>query len=88
MEDLLLAKLQIHEITDKDIKDLIVLLRAHKLGNRDDKEVINLDYVSIILSDDWSFWFDLKNKLGEGVSIWETVQKGRDAIHTESYRSN
>lgn len=63
LADLLLAKLQIHEITEKDIKDLIVILRAHELGIRDEKEVINLDYVSTILSDDWGFWYDVKTNL-------------------------
>ncbi len=65
LADLLLAKLQIHEITEKDIKDLIVLLRAHELGIRDEKEVINLDYVSTSLSDDWGFWFDANTNLGK-----------------------
>ncbi|MFQ6125792.1 MAG: hypothetical protein ACE5R6_14485 [Candidatus Heimdallarchaeota archaeon] len=69
LADLLLAKLQIHEITEKDIKDLIVLLRAHKLGFRDEKEVINLEYVSSILSDDWGFWFDAKTNL-EKVKVY------------------
>ena len=32
-----LSKLQIHEITEKDIKDLAALLAAHPLGDGDDR---------------------------------------------------
>ena len=63
LADLLLAKLQIHEITEKDIKDLIVLLRGHEVGRSDDRDVINLEYISKILGDDWGFWYDAKTNL-------------------------
>jgi len=55
--DLLLEKLQIHQITEKDIKDIIVLLRKHDLGN-DEYDKINVMYVSRLLGDDWGFWMD------------------------------
>lgn len=60
--DLLLEKLQIHEINEKDIKDLIVLLKAHDLGH-DDRDCINTEYISKILGDDWGFWMDAKENL-------------------------
>lgn len=60
LADLLLEKIQIHEINEKDIKDLIVLLRAHEVGQGDQKEVINAKYIAEILADDWGFWYDAK----------------------------
>jgi len=63
LADLLLEKLQIHEINEKDIKDIVVLLRAHNLGCEDQKETINAKYIAKILADDWEFWYDAKMNL-------------------------
>ncbi|MFX0197800.1 MAG: hypothetical protein ACFFCW_16895 [Candidatus Hodarchaeota archaeon] len=60
LADIILQKTQIHEITEKDIKDIIVLLRAHKIGQTDDRECINLKYISELLADDWEFWYEVK----------------------------
>ncbi|MEM3406370.1 MAG: hypothetical protein QXY18_01110 [Nitrososphaerota archaeon] len=60
LSDLLLEKLQIHEINEKDIKDIIVLLRSHEIGQTDEKEIINAKYVAKVLANDWGFWYDAK----------------------------
>lgn len=58
LADLVLEKIQIHQINEKDIKDLIVLLRAHEISETDKKETINAKYIAKILADDWGFWYD------------------------------
>ena len=63
LADLVLEKIQIHEINEKDIKDLIVLLRAHEIGEVDEKETINAKYIAKILADDWGFWYDATQNL-------------------------
>ncbi|MHA1590216.1 MAG: hypothetical protein ACTSVA_06405 [Candidatus Njordarchaeales archaeon] len=63
LSDLVLEKLQIHEINEKDIKDLIVLFRAHDIGETDEREVINAKYIAKILADDWGFWYDATTNL-------------------------
>jgi len=73
--DLLLEKLQIHSISQKDLKDIIVLLRAHQLDFRDDPDLINMKYVAMILSDDWGFWKDATTNLQDVLSY---SQKYRD----------
>ncbi|GBC71452.1 hypothetical protein HRbin02_01235 [Candidatus Calditenuaceae archaeon HR02] len=62
VSDLLLEKLQIHQINEKDIKDIIVLLRAHDVGEGEGDR-INLQYISNILCDDWGFWMDATENL-------------------------
>lgn len=69
--DLLLEKLQIHQINEKDIKDIIVLLRAHELGE-DDNDMINLKYVSHLLGDDWGFWMDAVENLRKTIKYAES----------------
>ena len=58
-EDLALEKLQIHEINEKDIKDLIVLFAANVIGDKDGGNVINGAYVAQTLADDWEFWYEV-----------------------------
>jgi hypothetical protein len=50
--DLLLAKLQIHEITEKDIKDIAALLASHPLGDGSDGS-IDSRYVIGLMAHDW-----------------------------------
>jgi len=65
LADLVLEKTQIHDINEKDIKDLIVLFRAHEIGETDEKEIINAKYIAKVLADDWGFWYDATSNLGK-----------------------
>jgi len=61
--ELMLQKLQIVELNEKDIKDLIVLLRAHPVG-MDDEDKINLNVLKRAgLMDDWGFWYTVTTNL-------------------------
>jgi len=63
LTDLILEKLQIHDIAAKDIIDLIILLTAHEVSENDEAEKINGKYIATILADDWGFWYDATNNL-------------------------
>jgi hypothetical protein len=69
--DLLLEKLQIHAISEKDLKDIVVLLRAHELAPEDGAKSINLQHITGTLRDDWGFWKDATTNLREVVSYAE-----------------
>jgi len=56
LSDLLLQKAQIVKINEKDIKDIIILLREHDVGDVE-KETVNLRYIAKLLADDWGFWY-------------------------------
>jgi len=59
LPDLLLQKLQIHEINEKDLKDIFALVRAHSLSNdTTTRDAINLNRICEVLSEDWGFWKD------------------------------
>jgi hypothetical protein len=55
LAELLLEKIQIVKINEKDIIDSIMLLREHPIGHSDD-ETINMDVIGRVLSEDWGFW--------------------------------
>jgi hypothetical protein len=62
LADLLLEKMQIVRINEKDLKDVIVLLREHNVDVTDE-ETINVDYIAKILSKDWGFYYTVTTNL-------------------------
>ena len=56
--DIVLEKLQIHEINRKDLIDLVALFLVHDVVEQSSKEAIDGGYVAKILSNDWGFWYD------------------------------
>lgn len=53
--DLLLSKLQIQQIAEKDIKDMIALLAEHELGTSG-REVVDVDYLLGVTSKGWGLY--------------------------------
>ena len=61
VDDLLLTKIQIVEINEKDIKDIIRLISSHEIIDKgEDYNKINLDYIAGICSDDYGFYMSFK----------------------------
>jgi hypothetical protein len=90
IEDLVLSKLQIVELTPGDLEDLTTMVTVHGLsgepGERDDPEVIDVDYLTGILGDDWGFWrtaLGNLEKLNEhvGAEARTNVQKLIDLVN-------
>jgi hypothetical protein len=61
--DLLLEKLQIVSFSDKDLKDTLLLLRAHDLREGQAPETIDMRYVASLLAKDWGFWYTATTNL-------------------------
>jgi hypothetical protein len=59
LAELLLTKLQVVELTEKDLCDMVTLLQRHAVGARDDDE-INGDFIAGLTSDDWGLWRTVK----------------------------
>lgn len=55
LAELLLEKMQIAQINEKDLIDTIMLLRQHPIG-ASDRETINYQVVCGLLGNDWGFW--------------------------------
>src|SRR2546426_1191697 len=65
LTDMVLEKLQIHQIGRKDLVDLIVLFLGHdvKPSTDGDRETINAGHIANLLADDWVFWYASKQNL-------------------------
>ena len=77
LADLLLEKMQIVHLNEKDIKDTIVLIRAHPVGKAN-TEAIDSEYISKILANDWGFYY----------TVTTNLNKARDFLPKYSALSN
>jgi hypothetical protein len=55
LAELLLEKMQIVQINEKDLIDSIMLLREHTIGDSD-SETVNAVVIAHTLANDWGFW--------------------------------
>lgn len=62
LADLVLQKLQIVEMNERDVKDLLVLFLEHEVGETD-SETINGNYVAKLLSNDWGFYYTVTENI-------------------------
>jgi hypothetical protein len=90
LTDLLMTKLQIVELNEKDVKDMICLLNDHELASEDAPERINSKYIADLCSSDWgvykTFTMNLNRvlkyleKLSQDDAMRSTVMKRCDAL--------
>ncbi|MBA2311807.1 MAG: hypothetical protein H0V97_03295 [Actinobacteria bacterium] len=64
LPDLVLEKIQIVELNEKDIKDLIILFLEHDLGV-DERELVDDRYIAAILGNDWGFYYTATTNLNK-----------------------
>jgi hypothetical protein len=61
--DTLLTKLQIYRLNEKDLRDILTLLKDLSLGEEDASDVINLTYIARCCARDWGLYHDVRHNL-------------------------
>ncbi len=62
LTDILLEKMQIVEINPKDIKDTIIMMLEHNVGDNEE-ETINMNYIAKLLSNEWGYFYTVTTNL-------------------------
>jgi hypothetical protein len=62
--DLLLTKLQVAQLTEKDVIDLAMLIWSHEVGDRDAAAVLNLPIVAAACAGEWGLFTTASDNLG------------------------
>jgi hypothetical protein len=88
LEDLLMTKLQIVELNEKDVKDIICLLNDHDVGDFNDKEVINIKYIADLCSHDWGLYTTTTENLQRILSAVDEYQITSNEKETVRLRIN
>lgn len=65
LADILLQKLQIVRIDERDIDDITVLILEHSLAEEEDRENIDVNYIARLLSNDWGFYYTVRTNLNK-----------------------
>jgi len=87
--DLLLEKLQIVNLGEKDLKDTVTLLVAHEVREAEEKESVNAGYIAKLLSKDWGFWYTVTNNLRGTAGFAEVAETmTREEVKLLSSRVN
>ncbi|UCC62286.1 MAG: hypothetical protein JSV36_16125, partial [Anaerolineae bacterium] len=73
--DFLLEKLQIVNFGGKDLKDALVILIAHEVGEGAAPETIDGRYIARLLARDWGFWYTLTTNLNGMREIIPTMEE-------------
>jgi hypothetical protein len=73
LAELLLTKLQIVQMNEKDIRDICAVMIDHPLGDGDE-EMINLPRVAQICAEDWGLW----------KTVTLSLKKVQDSLNTYS----
>lgn len=82
LAELLLEKMQIVKINEKDVIDTIMLLLEHPLGDNDE-ETINIKRAAVLCANDWGLWrttsmnLDKVRRLSKGYKQLTEEQKSR-----------
>jgi len=75
--ELLLEKMQIVKLNEKDVIDTMMLLREHQIGGTDN-ETINADRLAQLTAHDWGLWKTVTTNLETVGKAAETNQKLSD----------
>ncbi len=87
LEDIVLEKLQIHQINRKDLIDLIVLFIGHEVAEQSTKDMVAGSYIASVLSEDWGFWFDATTNLDKVKSLAVEFENSRKLTHEQVKRA-
>lgn len=88
LAEMLLEKMQIVRINEKDVIDTIMLLMEHSLGDND-REMINIDHVAQLCGKDWGLWrtttmnLDKVRQLAQGYQQLKDEEKAYVAQQVE-----
>jgi hypothetical protein len=78
LSDILLEKLQIVEINEKDLKDLVVLMLEHPIADEEMPGSFDASYVVDMLSKDWGFYYTVSLNLDRIRRYMGTIEELSD----------
>lgn len=77
VEELLLSKLQVVQLNEKDIKDTYAILYDHEVGGVDDREVIDYRVIACLCGSDWGWYKTLT------INLDKLIAWAPDYLHGE-----
>ncbi len=63
ISDLLLTKLQIHRLNEKDVRDILTIIKDVPQGTTDEPGILNVTYLSTLCAKDWGLYHDVTTNI-------------------------
>jgi hypothetical protein len=82
LAELLLTKLQVFELNEKDVRDTVALMLDHDVAEHDG-DAINAAVIAGICAEDWGLWRTCKlnvERVGEGVAQYPLSETERGVV--------
>ena len=82
LAELLLTKLQVVKLNEKDLRDIVAILHHHDVGEADG-DTINAARVAELCADDWGLWRTTKmnvERVRDGVEHYDIAAAERDEV--------
>jgi len=81
--DVLLTKLQVTRLTEKDVRDIVVLLKDVSLDLDDRPGTINVTHIARLTADDWGLYHDVTRALAAAsaaLTVYEMTDRERETV--------
>ncbi len=69
LADLLLSKLQIVQMDEKDLRDIYAILYDHELGPEADPEKVDATFIASLCSDDWGWYKTVTMNIEKSIDL-------------------
>jgi hypothetical protein len=69
ISDLLLSKLQIYQLNEKDVRDILTIIKDIPLGIQDSPRLINVNYLATLCAKDWGLFTDVNSNIDKTLHL-------------------
>jgi hypothetical protein len=84
IEELLLSKLQVIELNEKDVKDSFAVICDHDIADKDDRETIDPGFITRLCGEDWGWYKTLTMNIDKIVGLAEDyLEEGQSELCVE-----
>jgi hypothetical protein len=83
VSDLLLTKLQVFRPEERDLRDIVTLLKDHELAGEDAPGMVNAAYLAGLCAHDWGLYYDVMRNLrrcAESLGAYGLVPADEDHV--------
>jgi hypothetical protein len=69
ISDILVTKLQIYTMNEKDLRDILTIVKDIPLGEEDKSGIINMKYIAKLCSRDWGLYTDILSNIDKCLNL-------------------
>lgn len=88
LSDLLITKLQIYKINEKDVRDILSTIKDNSMGEEDKPGIINIKYIAKLCAKNWGLYHDVLENIGKCLGLIQYYDLTPDEVKRITERMN